>query len=401
MTDFRFGWFRLHINEEGPDYNKPLGTQLGIPGVNQGDLSLTGGLPQFQITVPSNGTNGSSVIDYGTTAETYLQTESQFQAVNNWSHTIGNHNIRFGGDIRFALNHLVGVNNNNLLSGQFEFPGTVTAATGSQGLGFATFLLGDVNTFFRTAIQNTAAAERQKRWYFYGQDQWRATQTLTLTYGLRWDLLFPESVAGQGQGGLLDLNTGDVRIAGYGPYGNNLNVNMEYTHLSPRLGVAWQVHPNTVVRAGYGRTYGMGWSGDTFGEVLTFSYPTAVTQNLVAPNQNYYSFNLSQGPSAYVFPAIPTNGNYPLPNGIQQPTRPLTMRIPTLDAWNMMVQQEISSSAALQIGYIGSHGIHNMFDSSNQANPNQQTLTGFNCSGAPVRLQFAHRSSHWASVHAG
>jgi Carboxypeptidase regulatory-like domain/TonB dependent receptor len=384
LTDFRFGWFRLHINEEGPDNNQPLGTQLGIPGVNQGDLSLTGGLPQFQISVPANGANGSSTITYGTSAETYLQTESQFQGVNNWSHTIGNHNVRFGGDIRFALNHLVGVNNNNLLSGQFEFPGTVTAATGSQGLGFGTFLLGDVNSFFRTAIQNTAAAERQKRMFFYAQDQWRATQTLTLNYGLRWDLYFPESVAGRGQGGLLDLNTGNVRIAGYGPYGNNLNVNMEYTHLSPRLGIAWQARPNTVVRAGYGRTYGMGWSGDTFGEVLTFSYPTAVTQNLNAPNQNYYTFNLGQGPPAYTFPAIPTSGNYPLPNGIQQPTRPLTMRVPTLDAWNLMVQQQLSSSASLQIGYIGSHGVHNMFDSSNQANPNQQTLNGFNCSGAPV-----------------
>ncbi len=384
LTDFRFGFFRLSINEEGPNYNQALGTQLGIPGVNQGDLSLTGGLPQFQIFVPANGVNGGNAITYGTSAEKYQQIESQFQGVNNWSHTIGNHNIRFGGDIRFALNHLVGVNNNNLLSGQFQFPASVTAGTGSQGVGFATFLLGDVNTFFRTVIQNTAAAERQKRWFFYGQDQWRVTQTLTLNYGLRWELYFPESVAGKGQGGLLDLNTGNVRIAGYGPYGNNLNVNMEYTHLAPRVGIAWQWHRNTVVRAGYGRTYGMGWSGDTFGEVLTFSYPTAVQQNLVAPNSNYYAFNLDQGPSAYNFPAIPSSGNYPLPNGIQQPTRPLTMRVPTLDAWNMMLEQQISSTATLQIGYIGSHGIHNMFDSSNQANPNQQTLAGFNCSSAPV-----------------
>src|ERR1700721_83440 len=69
----------------------------------------------------------------------------------------GNPNIKFGGDIRFALNPLVGVNNNNLFSGQFEFPGSVTSGTGSQGLGYATFLLGDVNSFFRTVLQNTNA----------------------------------------------------------------------------------------------------------------------------------------------------------------------------------------------------------------------------------------------------
>jgi hypothetical protein len=385
LTDFRFGWFRININEVGPDYNQSLGTQLGIPGVNQGDLAITGGLPQFQISVPANGSNGSSVIDYGTTAELYQQTESQYQFVNNWSHYMGNHNIRFGADIRFALNHLVGVNNNNLPSGQFEFPGTVTSGPGnSQGLGYATFMLGDVNSFYRTVIQNTNAAERQRRWFFYGQDQWRATQKLTVNYGLRWDLYFPESVAGKGQGGLLDLNSGNVRIAGYGPYNNSMNVAMEYSHVAPRIGIAWQVLPNTVVRAGYGRAYGMGWSGDIFGEVLTFSYPTAVVQNNNAPSQSYYTFNLSQGPATFDFPPIPSSGDYPLPDTIQQPTRPLTMRVPTIDAWNFMVQQQLSRSASLQIGYVGSHGIHNMFDSSNQADPNQPTLAGFDCSAAPI-----------------
>jgi hypothetical protein len=383
LTDFRFGWFRIYLNDQGPDYNQPLGTQLGIPGVNQGDINLTGGLPQFQVAVPANGGNGSSTVTYGTTTNEYVQTESQFQGVNNWTHVMGNHNVKFGADIRFALNHLVGVNNNNLLSGQFEFPASVTGGLVTQGLGYATFLLGDVGSFYRTEIQNTSAAERQKRVFFYGQDQWRATRTLTLSYGLRWELYFPESVAGTGQGGLLDLDTGDVRIAGYGGYGNNLNVAMQYTHFAPRLGVAWQARPNTVVRAGYGRVYGMGWSGDTFGEVLTFSFPTAVTQNLNAPNINYYALQLSTGPPVYTFAPIPSDGNYPLPNGIQQPTRPLTMRIPTVDSWNLTLQQELTNSAALQIGYIGSHGLHNMFDSSNQANPNQQTLAGFDCS-APV-----------------
>ncbi len=384
LTDFRFGWFRIYLNDQGPGYNQPLGTQLGIPGVNQGDISLSGGLPQFNVSVPSNGANGSSVVTYGTTTNEYVQTESQFQGVNNWTHVMGNHNVKFGADIRFALNHLVGVNNNNLLSGQFNFPASVTSGGAtSGGLGFASFLLGDSGSFFRTEIQNTNAAERQKRMFFYAQDQWRATQTVTLSYGLRWELYFPESVAGKGEGGLLDLNTGNVRIAGYGNYGNNLNVAMQYAHLAPRVGIAWQARQNTVVRAGYGRVYGMGWSGDTFGEVLTFSYPTAVTQNLNAPNINYWSTQLSTGPPVYTFAPIPSDGNYPLPNGIQQPTRPLTMRIPTLDSWNLTIEQRLSGSATLQIGYIGSHGVHNMFDSSNQANPNQQTIAGFDCT-APV-----------------
>jgi hypothetical protein len=386
LTDFRFGWFRIHLNDEGPDYNLPVGTNIGITGVNQAPVSLTGGLPQFNVSVPSNGANGSSVVTYGTTTNAYLQTESQFQGVNNWTHVIGNHNVKFGADIRFALNHLVGVNNNNLLSGQFNFPASVTSGGASSGgLGLASFLTGDSGSFLRTEIANTNAAERQKRMFFYVQDQWRATHTVTLSYGLRWELYFPESVAGKGQGGLLNLDTGNVQIAGYGPYGNNMNVAMQYNHIAPRVGVAWQARENTVLRAGYGRVYGMGWSGDTFGEVLTFSYPTAFVQDDTPPNINYWSVQLNgaYGPALASFPAIPPDGNFPLPNTYQLPTRPLTMRIPTLDAWNLTLEQRLTRLTTLQIGYVGSHGIHNMFDSSNQANVNQQTIAGFDCT-APV-----------------
>ena len=384
LTDFRFGWFRLHINEEGTDSSTAAGTALGIPNVNQGDLSLNGGLPQFNIAIPSNGSNGGANLEFGTSANQYLQTESQFQGVNNWTHFAGNHSIKFGADIRYALNHLVGLDNNNVRSGNFNFAssdtsGVSAAGASSSGLGFGTFVLGDVTSFARTETQNTNAQERQKRMFFYAQDQWRATSNLTINYGLRWELYFPESVAGKGQGGLLDLNTGNIRIAGYGGYNNSLNVNMNYKEFAPRLGIAWQPRPDTVVRAGYGRVYGMGWSGDTFGEVLTFSYPVQVSQNLNAPSNYYYNFNLSAGPPSYAFPAIPTNGNYPLPDGISVPTRPTSVRLPTLDAWNFMVQQSISTSSSIQLGYVASHGIHNMFDSSNQASPNQPTIAGFDC----------------------
>ena len=388
VTDFRFGWFRIYINEEGPNYNQALGNELGIPNANVGDLSLNGGLPQFQIDVPSNGSNNGSSALYGTSAEQYLQTENQFQAVDNWSHQLGNHSIEFGADLRYAMNHLVGLNNGELRSGNFIFHASGTAGNafgttpGSSGLGYGTFLLGDVSNFDRTQTQNTNAQERQKRGFFFVQDQWRATPTITVNYGLRWDIIFPESVNGKGQGGLLDYNTGDIRIAGYGPWGTNLNVGKNWTNFAPRVGIAWQARQNTVFRAGYGRAYGLGWSGNNFGEVLTFSYPTQVTQSLNSATNYSSVFALSQGPPGYTFAPIPASGNYPLPDGIGEPTRPLSIILPTLDAWNLTMQQQLTPTMALQIGYVGSHGIHNQFDSSNQASNNQPTIRGFNtCSG--------------------
>ena len=119
LTDIRFGYLRLHVDENGPNFNQPLGNELGIPNANVGDLALNGGLPQFNIDNPSNGQNGSGTLQYGTSAAQFLQDQSQYQIVNNWSHQIGNHNIRFGGDARYGLNHLVGLDNNNVRSGNY------------------------------------------------------------------------------------------------------------------------------------------------------------------------------------------------------------------------------------------------------------------------------------------
>ncbi len=376
LTDFRFGYFRFHFNEHQPGYNQPLGTALGIPGVNTGDLSLNGGLPAFII---------DGLSQYGANTAPFLLTEDSYQVNNNWSHSIGRHNIKFGVDERYVKLYAVGLDNNNFRSGNFHFQAINTGSAdgeGAPGVGLATFLLGDTTQFQRTQTADPNAATHQYRAFYYAQDQWRITNTLTLSYGLRWEWYFPEAADGKGQGGLLNLNTGDVQIAGYGPYNDSLNVKKSWTKFAPRIGLAWQARPDTVVRAGYGRVYGQGWSGNTFGEVLTFTYPVQVSQNLNPATQYSTLFNLSDGPPAYTFPAIPSDGNYPLPDGIGVPTRPQEVRLPTLDAWNLAIQQQLTKSMALQIAYVGSHGIHNMFDSSNQFDPNQQTIAGFNTCNA-------------------
>ena len=391
LTDVRFGWYRLHLNQNGPGYNQALGNSLGIPNTNSGDLSLNGGLPQFAIQVPGNGSNSSDVITYGTTANQNLQDSDQYQLVNNWTYARGNHNFKLGADVRYALNHIVSVQNNNLRSGLYNFHASTTAGGTSAtnttpGLGWASFVLGDLYSFNRSQTFSTSAAERQKRAFFYAQDQWRITPKLTFNYGVRDELYFPETVNGKGRGGLLDLDSGIVRIAGYGPWGTNLNVEKSWKTIAPRIGIAYQAGSGTVIRAGYGRVYGQGWSGNTYGLVLTASYPIQYVQNLnSASDFAPLAFNLRDGPPAAAPPTIPSNGSFVLPDGIEESTRPLNVRLPTLDAWNAAVQQELTPTLSLQIGYVASHGLHNMFDSSNQADPNQQTIAGYNlCQSAVI-----------------
>ncbi|WP_446744439.1 carboxypeptidase regulatory-like domain-containing protein [Silvibacterium acidisoli] len=389
LTDFRFGYYRIYNNTVGPNSDQPLGNNLGIPNANVGDLSLNGGLPQFNIDIPSNGSNGGQNIEYGTTANPNLQQTSQYQVVNNWSHQVGNHNIKFGADYRYGLNHQVTVASNALRSGTYFFAASRTSGgpvnDASAGLGFATFLLGDTTKFWRTQTADTSAESRQHRFFTYAQDQWHATPKLTVNYGLRWELYTPEAVTARGGGGLLDINSGIVHIAGYGSNNNSLNVKNNFANFAPRLGVAYQIFPNTVFRAGYGLVYGQGWAGDTFGGVLTSSYPVQFQQTDTAASSYADVFNLAQGPTNQAFPTIPDSGNLVLGDGISQTARPTQVRLPTVAGWNAMVQQEITPTLSLQIGYVGSQSYHNMFESSPSFNANEQTLAGFkNLDGTSV-----------------
>jgi outer membrane receptor protein involved in Fe transport len=276
-------------------------------------------LPQFNIDIPSNGSNGGQNVEYGTSANPTLQQTSQWQVVNNWSHQVGNHNFKFGADYRYGKNHTVSIASNALRSGTFFFAAPRTSGPNSSGVGFATFLLGDTTTFWRTQTQNTNAQTRQNRFFTYAQDQWRVTPKITVNYGLRWELYTPESVTAKGAGGLLNLNTGILQIAGYGSNSDTLNVKNNFSNFAPRLGVAYQVFPRTVVRAGYGIVYGQGWAGDTFGGVLTSSFPTQIQQTVTPVSNNAAVFTLAQGPPGYTFPAIPADGNYVLPDGFPRP----------------------------------------------------------------------------------
>ena len=195
---------------------------------------------------------------------------------------------------------------------------------------------------------------------------------------------------------MLDLNTGAVLIGGVGSINRAINVANNYKMFAPRIGLAYQVMPKTVLRAGFGTVYGQGWAGDSFGGVLTSSFPTQIQQTLGVSNNVGYAFNLEEGPPAYTFPAIPPSGIYPLPDGVYQIARPRSVILPSVQGWNVTLQQELTSTMSFQIGYVASQAYHNMFESSpsydtnqptlggfNQVNPNHVTSTGASCAGYP------------------
>src|SRR5258707_3606083 len=240
LTDFRFGYFKYNPKTAYSDQNTAAMDTLGFPCLNTtsnlpntncaagiNGLPTTGGLSGFLFS--SGGDTGKGIFSsFGNGLNVarcncpLTESEQQFQFVNNWTRTQGNHTIKFGADIRYAEN--LRVPSDQSRSGLLYFDAGGTSNAGLQGLSFATFLLGDVNQFQRYVSTSVNAAERQKRWFFYGQDSWRISPKFTMTYGLRWEIYFPETVNGKGNGGFANLDQGVINVAGFGGVGSNGNV---------------------------------------------------------------------------------------------------------------------------------------------------------------------------------
>ncbi len=198
---------------------------------------------------------------------------------------------------------------------------TVGAGT-TPGLGLATFLLGDVSNFNRYVSTSTNAQERQKRIFWYGQDEWRPTPKLTVTLGLRWEMIFPETVNAAGNGATLNLNNGLMYVFGVGGVPNYGIQQMNWSTFAPRAGIAYQLGSKTVIRAGYGWSYDLGTFGSTFGHNVTQNPPVLSQQQLNPSTAFGNVFNLAQGPSSPPATPVGSNGTFPLPNGINVKFRP-------------------------------------------------------------------------------
>ncbi len=308
--------------------------------------------------------------------------------MNNWTKIRGNHTFKFGADIRRAYN--LRIPSDKHRAGELSFSGDQTqgqipdpANPGKfltvGGAGLAAFLLGDVTFFERYVSVSTDASETQPRFFFFGQDTWRVNNKLSVNLGLRWEIYRPESVAGNGKGGWVDAGTGEVRVAGTQGVDLRGNTSTSYKHFAPRLGIAYQWNPKTVVRLGYGRSYDIGVFGSIFGHAVTQNVPVLASQQTNTSNGQDFNtaFFLSNGPpTANPATALtnncnpitdPTgtktqclgvNGRPLLPDGLNAFVRPFNNRLPSVDAWNATVQRQLTPTISATVAYVGNKGTH-------------------------------------------
>ena len=162
ITDIRLGYFRYNIITAKYD---PTNTNLPIQGENISGTGVNSGLvvpvdfgaPDYNVadlnvTNPTAGRNNAQGAgsQYGAGLNVdrcncpLIEREDQFQLVNNWTKTIGAHAIKFGVDLRYARNLRVPSDNDR--TGVNNFGTGPTSNGTSGGLGFASFVLGDVTS---------------------------------------------------------------------------------------------------------------------------------------------------------------------------------------------------------------------------------------------------------------
>lgn len=356
LMDARLGYYEDHLTDDMANANVNLGTQLGIPGLNDMGYPMSEGEPVFNITAVGGGGIGSSRLG-GSPSDPVRQREDQFQISNNWTWIRGTHTLKAGADLRYGRENRE--ESFDSRTGQLSFGNGPTSLNGVGGLGLATFVLGDVTNFIRDVSQVLAPKENQWRTFYYAQDTWRVTRKLTLNLGGRWEIYYPEKVDAKGHGALLNINTGMLQVAGYGPYGLNMGQTASLSDLAPRVGVSYQLNDKTVVRAGYGRSFSQANYGSIFSQVPVESPPVYGTQNLQAGSITGMVFTLDQGPPGFPSITVPSSGQVPVPAGVTVAARRgPKLIVPSVDSWNASFQRAITPTLTVTAAYVGNKGTH-------------------------------------------
>ncbi|HEX4951026.1 MAG TPA: TonB-dependent receptor [Blastocatellia bacterium] len=282
----------------------------------------------------------------------------------------GNHSLKYGFEARPIRVNVWEARN----AGQFNFNAGMTqgpnpnTASNTAGNGFASLLLGTGSTGNRLIQGWKNVASQSYYFALYAQDDWRLTSKLTLNLGVRYDLDTPRterynrmnyfdpdavSPLAARVPAFPNLKGGVVFV---GVDGNSRHQYfMDRNNLAPRLGLAYQLTPKTVIRAGYAHIYGpsnqaaQGTVGP-FG--FRIEYPWQTTIDGITP------FNTLRNPYPQGFRALPgaADGLLTQIGGGLEAVLQDTVT-PWSQQWNLNIQRELPGQVNLEVAYVGTRGL--------------------------------------------
>ncbi|XWK52214.1 TonB-dependent receptor [Tunturiibacter empetritectus] len=272
---------------------------------------------------------------------------SVWQIVDTAVYTRGAHAIKAGIDFRWYQLNTVSPPNP---TGSFAFTTTGTNQQGvtNSGNSIASFLLGEVDTF-QIDLQRAKIRPRDYIEEYFLQDDWEASNRLTLNIGARWTLHHP-STEKNNQGAVFNLATQQLDYVGVD--GNSRSAReLHYGNVAPRVGFTYLATEKTVIRSGFGIVF-IDQSGITTPfTVPQFPFIQSVSQR--TQDSVNAAFALSHGPSVAPIPLTPNAGL-----GQSVYTADRTAGSGYVQQWNLAVQRSVANNLSVEVAYVGSNIIH-------------------------------------------
>ncbi len=367
LLDLRGTYARAHSLTTTPNIEKiDYTTQLGIHGFGPGVSNVYPSYPSMNIT-------GYTGLPSGTQYN-YISNDYSYSA--NYTMVRGRHTFQMGETFRDWQQNLT---DSGQGSGSFNFTGMYTQDPlnpTTTGSGLADFLLG-VPASGSRYIPPGWFYQRMKNEWAYFNDSWKATRNLTVTLGVRYEINWPvteehhqfATFSPQARGGRGAIVVPDQQSVSapyyhtsvplswpvYGPlsvYARDVGLSptylrsVGYHNFAPRLGVAYMLDPKSVIRAGYGLYY-MQLDGNRESETESAPFliresgilndpelPTHTIQTLFPAGSSF-----SSKASLFGEDPNPTNFGY-------------------TEEWNLSIQRAIKQNLSLDVGYVGTAGIH-------------------------------------------
>jgi hypothetical protein len=398
--------------------------QLGLVGTSTGK-----GFPQMS-GLSYNNEGGISNGFGPSTADHQITNLGSITSSMNWVH--GKHNYKFGVELK---QQVYSDANFQGAEGIYSFSGGATAipflntqtegtgaVTGSIGSGYASFLLGDVNSTTVNPPKATQLRRITEGLYFL--DSFKITPKLTVEMGLRWDrtpngqelhdrqseigIHTPNPNAGGLPGGFI--------FAGYGSGRCNCEFSKVYNFaFQPRLSVAYAINKDTVLRAGWGITYSAGdtWdylnggyslNGLGYNSIQTsapsFGLISSQFRNgIVYDPASLHTLNLNPGVNTVgsnlnTFSAV-WGGLYYDP-GAGRPAR--------INSWDVTLQRQLTKDMVIEASYVGNRGVwepSNSLVSLNAITPARLQALGLDLTNANTRTLLTSTVGSAAAKAAG
>lgn len=338
VNEVRVGVNNIMLNNGGQD--KGLGdiaTKLGIQNAGSGLFSLQG----LAYTASLGNANIGTQQLFATTTYHYADNVTVIR---------GRHMMKMGGNIlRQQINAFYSGNNGR--SGYMNFSGRFTAANAinptGKLVGEADLVLGMPSDLGRGLSSGNTWGQRKTIYGFYFQDDWRATDRLTLNLGLRWEYHTPLVEVKDRQANF-GLFSGVFEQAGQN--GNSRALYNPYKKdFQPRIGFAYTVNRKIVFRGAYTISSFMEGTGTNLRLPMNPPYSSELTVLYNTPSFLVPGTTLDQG--------FPVNTADPFKNATVRLWDP-NVRPAEVQQWNFTTEFQLPAQNLFAIGYVGQHGTH-------------------------------------------